>query len=389
MAFSEVLQEPKVMASVISVKQLNTYVKSLIEADVRLRTVYVSGEISNFKCHFASGHMYFSLKDSDAVVKAVMFRSAASKLMFEPENGMKVICRGRVSVYERDGNFQLYVEDIKPDGAGSLAIAFEQLKNKLSNEGIFDNKYKKPIPSFPEKIAIVTSSDAAALRDIVNIISRRYPLVELLISPVQVQGSAAADNMVKMLNKLNLKDDIDLIIIGRGGGSTEDLWCFNDETLARTIFSLNIPIISAVGHETDYTICDFVADLRAPTPSAAAELAVPDIRTLKSSIQSANDRMNMAMDRIIDEHNSKINALTSRALVNAESVIFPYSNKLSSLVGKLDALSPLKVIARGYAIVKQDDGNAVKSVSALSKGDKINVSLSDGSAECIVENVIK
>ena len=400
------------MASVISVKQLNSYVKSLLEADARLSTVYVSGEISNFKCHFASGHLYFSLKDDSAVVKAVMFRSAASKLAFTPENGMNVICRGRVSVYERDGNFQLYVESIEPDGAGSLAVAFEQLKTQLASEGLFDISRKKPIPKFPKKIAVVTSADAAALRDIVNIISRRCPLTELLIAPVQVQGEGAPTSIIAMLNRLYLRDDIDLIIVGRGGGSAEDLWCFNNEELARTIFSSSVPIISAVGHETDFTISDFVADLRAPTPSVAAELAVPDLSIIKQSISAATERMRLAFIRSIEEKQSLLEALSrsqvlrcsdrvmapfvqradtlSKQLVDAENNITDKAlNNLSSLAGRLDALSPLKVIARGYTITKNDKGKTVRSVDEVSCGDKLNVAFFDGIAECSVDKIIK
>lgn len=400
------------MASVISVRQLNTYVKSLLEGDIRLNSVYVSGEISNIKCHFASGHYYFTLKDETAAVKSVMFKTAASRLMFSPENGMKVICRGRVSVYERDGQFQLYVEDIQPDGVGSLALAFEQLKEKLSKEGLFDAALKKPIPKFPQKIAVVTSADAAALRDIVNVISRRCPMVSLLIAPVQVQGITAAESIVKMLNRLYEMDDIDLIILGRGGGSAEDLWCFNDEKLARKIVESQVPIISAVGHETDFTISDFVADLRAPTPSAAAELAVPDMAVIMDGINSEVLRMKSAVVNKINDSLSSVDFLAkSRVLKDYDSVMQPFyqnideiskrlvifensyltqmGSNLSLLASKLDALSPLKVISRGFAVVKDDRGAVVSSVKKLNVNENIVINFNDGKVNCRVEKIIE
>lgn len=400
------------MASVISVRQLNTYVKSLLEGDIRLNSVYVSGEISNIKCHFASGHYYFTLKDETAAVKSVMFKTAASRLKFSPENGMKVICRGRVSVYERDGQFQLYVEDIQPDGVGSLALAFEQLKEKLANEGLFDAALKKPIPKFPQKIAVVTSADAAALRDIVNVISRRCPMVSLLIAPVQVQGITAAESIVKMLNRLYEMDDIDLIILGRGGGSAEDLWCFNDEKLARKIVESQVPIISAVGHETDFTISDFVADLRAPTPSAAAELAVPDMAVIMDGINSEVLRMKSAVVNKINDSLSSVDFLAkSRVLKDYDSVMQPFyqnideiskrlvifensyltqmGSNLSLLASKLDALSPLKVISRGFAVVKDERGAVVSSVKQLNVNENIVINFNDGKANCRVEKIIE
>ncbi len=264
----------------LTVTQVNTYIKAILDENVHLKNIYIVGEISNFLHYFRSGHMYFTLKDENSQLKAVMFSSNASRLKFKPNDGMKVLCRGRISVYDKDGNYQLYVDDMQPDGIGTLAIAFEQLKEKLSKEGLFDEVYKKPVPKFPRKIGVATSDMGAAVEDIKNITKRRYPIAELVIVPTVVQGDSAPDDICKSIKILDCRDDIDVIIVGRGGGSLEDLWAFNTEQVARAVFECNTPIISAVGHETDYTICDFVSDLRAPTPSAAAELAVPDSSAL-------------------------------------------------------------------------------------------------------------
>ncbi|MBO4433606.1 MAG: exodeoxyribonuclease VII large subunit, partial [Clostridia bacterium] len=264
----------------ITVKQLNTYVKNLLESDVHLTYLSVSGEISNFKNHYSSGHWYFTLKDKDAQVRCVMFNSYASRVAFEVEDGAQVILKGRVSLYERDGQYQFYAEEILPLGEGDLALAFNRLKDKLQKEGLFDPEHKRPLVRFPGKIAVITSDTGAAVRDIINILSKRYPICDVLLCPVAVQGDLAAKSMIDALKIVYTRDDVDTIIIGRGGGSLEDLWAFNDESLARKIFESPIPVISAVGHETDFTICDFVADIRASTPSHAAELAVPDISVL-------------------------------------------------------------------------------------------------------------
>lgn len=395
--------------ALITVTQLNKYVKSLIDGDFNLKTVFVQGEISNLKINSFSGHIYFTLKDANANVKAVMFKSYASRLRFLLEEGMQVICNGSVTVYERDGAYQLYVSDIQPNGAGSIAIAFEQLKSKLSNEGLFDNERKRPIPKFPKKIAVITSATGAAVQDMISVIGRRWPLATLVMCPVKVQGSDASIHLVDSLNKVNSLTDCDVIIIGRGGGSTEDLWCFNDEMLARTIANSKIPVISAVGHETDFTICDFVADLRAPTPSAAAELAVPDISEISNIIKTCVHRMNNTV-------NSYVNILSNRlsSLIECKSLTDPfntvnqyslrldnlksrldnkflksnseYLNKLTSLTAKLDALNPAKTLLRGYSITKKDNV-IVKSVNTLSKNDKIQILLSDGKANCTVDNV--
>ena len=275
----------------LSVRQLNLYVRSLLEGDVRLNDVLVAGELSNFKNHYASGHLYFTLKDNDAAIRCVMFRFNAARLKFEPRDGMAVILRGKVSVYEKDGQYQFYAEDMMPDGIGDIALAFEQIKEKLQNEGLFDEDSKRPIPKFPRRIAVVTSDTGAAVRDIMNILSRRWKPAQAVLCPVAVQGENAVPDMLNTLDRLYKLSGIDLIIIGRGGGSIEDLWAFNSEELARKIYEAPVPVISAVGHETDFTICDFVADLRAPTPSAAAELAVPDISEIENQLENFKIRL--------------------------------------------------------------------------------------------------
>lgn len=386
--------------NVISVKQLNFYVKSLLDGDKNLANVYVSGEISNFKNHYSSGHLYFSLKDDCAVIRSVMFRTSAAYLKFVPEDGMKVICRGRVSVYDKDGQYQLYVESIEPDGMGALAVAFEQLKNKLQLEGLFDLSNKKAIARFPKKIAIITSDTGAALQDILNVITRRYPSVHIIVCPAIVQGINAPKSIINSLNMAQ-KHHPDTIIIARGGGSMEDLWCFNDEHLARAIFKCDIPIISAVGHETDFTICDFVSDLRAPTPSAAAELAVPNVVELLSDISNLRNRLNVAIHTMLD---SKLTVLSKYSqnfvlqkpmfaelkLYNLDSLykqlISTYNHKIlnseknySTLVASLNSLSPLKVLSRGYSRVISD-GKTISSIKKLNVNDIVRISLLDGVA---------
>ena len=282
--------------TVLSVSQLNFYLKSLIENDPRLGMVIVSGEISNLTDHYSSGHIYLSLKDSRSVLRAVMFAGNARRLRFRPQNGMKVLCRGRVAVYEPSGQYQLYIEDMQPDGVGALALAYEQLKKKLEAEGLFDASRKKRLPRFPKTVGVITSPTGAAVQDIRNILYRRFPAVNMMLAPVLVQGEGAPAQLINALRQLDAQGQCDVLIIGRGGGSVEDLWAFNDEALARTIAACRTPVISAVGHETDFTICDFVADLRAPTPSAAAELAVPDVRELKAHLQSQRQYLQSLME---------------------------------------------------------------------------------------------
>ncbi len=391
---------------ILSVKQLNTYIRSLLDADTRLNGIYVCGEISNFKLHYQSGHMYFSLKDEQSVIKAVMFRQAAQNLAFEPTDGMKVICFGRVSVYESTGQYQFYVTSIQPEGIGALAIAFEQLKTKLSAEGLFDDSKKRPLPKMPSGIGVVTSGTGAALQDILSILARRAPYVPVVVYPVLVQGQSAAPNMVNALKTLYSRNDIDVIIIGRGGGSVEDLWAFNDEKLARTVASSPYPIVSAVGHQTDFTICDFVADLRAPTPSAAAELVVSDAYQIAELINNFRLRLSNAINNKINVCEKDFADICSNRYFIQPSLIYSCradkffetknalkrsfeqciannKSRLAQLTAKLDALSPLAVISRGYAVAK-NNGEIVGSINKISADDMIELIFSDGKANCQV-----
>ena len=393
-------------STVLSVTQLNTYIKSIIDGDSLLRSLYVVGEISNFTNHYRTGHFYLTLKDENCAVKAVMFASANRRLKFMPENGMKVIVRGRVSVFERDGQYQLYIDDMQPDGLGALNLAFEQLKNRLAQEGRCDERFKKPIPYRCMRIGVVTSATGAVIQDIRNVISRRYPLAEIILAPVQVQGASAAPQIADAIERFNSGDYADVLIVGRGGGSLEDLWAFNEEIVARAVFKSRIPIISAVGHETDFTICDFVADLRAPTPSAAAELAVPDIRediafvqtvvyeceaTLLQRVNDEKERLEMIKERLryrspsmlIDQKIQTVDTLMTSALLSVQRKLDSETARLSSTAARLDALSPLKVMARGYSIVTKDE-KVVASSKALKKGDRITVGFSDGERKCEV-----
>lgn len=391
---------------IISVSQLNRYVKSLIEDDKKLASVFIQGEISNFKLHSFSGHAYFSLKDNNALVRCVCFRDNMSKIKFDVQDGMKVLCQGKLSLYEKDGVYQLYVYSMIPDGVGENALALEQLKEKLASEGLFSQERKKKIPKFPKKIAAVTSAQGAALRDICNIIERRYPLCEVVICPVQVQGIYAASSIVAMLNRVYKSNDIDTIIIARGGGASEDLSAFNDETLARCVAASPIPVISAVGHETDFTICDYVADLRVPTPSAAAELAVPDIRNIFDDVTIMHNRIKILTHQKITDSALRLDLITkSNVLTDVLSILTPYENKLNelnaslnaktisllhdgqekfvTLASKLDALSPLKTLSRGYSVVYRDD-KIVKSSNDVQINDELEIKTFDGSINCKV-----
>ena len=291
---------------VLTVSQLNRYVKSIIEQDFNLQTVFVQGEISNFTNHYKTGHFYMTIKDEFSSIKAVMFKTANMRLKFMPENSMSVIIRGRVSVFERDGQYQLYIDDMQPDGTGALSLAFEQLKNRLAAEGLFDAERKKPIPVYPHRVGVVTSPTGAAIRDIINVISRRFSLAELILCPVSVQGENAAPQIKAAIELFNKKKAADVLIVGRGGGSVEELWAFNEEIVARAVAASEIPVISAVGHETDFTICDFVADLRAPTPSAAAELAVPDKLQQIGMLNAYQKRIKSALDDRFSYEKSKL-----------------------------------------------------------------------------------
>ena len=393
---------------VYSINELNNYVKNVLDSDANLRQILVSGEVSNFKAHY-SGHMYMTLKDETSSVKAVMFAGNASKLRFSVENGMKVLVLGTVSLYPRDGSYQLYISSMQPDGIGALSIAFEQLKEKLSKEGLFDASHKKKLPSFPDKIGVVTSATGAAIQDIFNVLSRRYPVAEVVVRPAQVQGDGAAEDIAKAIEEFNAFNGADVLIVGRGGGSIEDLWAFNEEVVARAVFNSKIPVISAVGHETDYTICDFVADLRAPTPSAAAEIAVPDITELTADLLKIKQQMIISVKNKFNEERTRLLAIEksgalkdplSKLNENKRNLLY-LSEKIndltqayidrqklhfSSLAGKLDTLSPLGVIARGYAIVSKGEDVLTKAKD-FNIGDTVTIKLSDGNVNASVTGI--
>ena len=391
----------------VTVKQLNLYVKSLLEGDMRLQSVAVTGELSNFKRHYASGHVYFTLKDSAAAIRCVMFRSFAANIPFEPEDGMQVVLVGRVSLYEKDGQYQFYAEQMLPVGAGELALKFEQTKAKLEAEGLFNPDNKRALPKFPKKIAVITSETGAAVRDILNILSRRWPLAEVILCHASVQGQSAVPEMLDALDRIYRLGTADVIIIGRGGGSAEDLAEFNSEELARKIFDSPVPVISAVGHETDFSISDFVADMRAPTPSAAAELAVPDRveitdklikyqTLLKARLKGKYDyclaRLSAAEssavfkrpeDLLINSRAERADRAMDEALNALKTVIDRYETRLMQDLARLDNLSPLKVLSRGYAAAVKD-GKTVSTVNAVEIGDDITLKFADGSAVCRV-----
>ena len=393
--------------NVLTVSELNNFIKSMFDSNRLLNSVHVRGEISNFTNH-RSGHYYFSLKDESGQIKAVMFRSSAMRLKFIPENGMKVTVFGSISVFQRDGVYQMYASSMQPDGVGALYLAYEQMKAKLEAEGLFDGAYKKPLPSFPEKIGVITSPTGAAVRDIINVIGRRYPLATVYVYPALVQGDGAAKTLIDGIDYFDKSKLVDTIIIGRGGGSIEDLWEFNSEALARRIFACSVPVISAVGHETDFTICDFVSDMRAPTPSAAAELAVPDVRELSVSVDAFADRSDRALMRAVERSRARLTRITdSRVMSDFTALTDSFATRVKELnknatvayesilaekrlsfltnVGKLDALSPLSVMSRGYSVA-QKDGRTVSSVSDVEVGDVITVRVSDGSIQSVVES---
>lgn len=399
----------RAMPGALSVSELNEYIKRLFDSDRTLNAVSVKGEISNFVNH-RSGHLYFSLKDADGQIRAVMFRSAAQRLKFMPENGMKVILHGSVSVYQRDGSYQLYANSMEPDGIGALYLAYEQLKEKLMSEGLFDEENKKLIPEFPLRVGVITSPTGAAVRDIINVTGRRFPLAKIYLYPSLVQGEGAVENLVEALDYFEESRLVDVIIIGRGGGSIEDLWAFNSEILARKIFSAKTPIISAVGHETDFTICDFVADMRAPTPSAAAEIAVPDIRELIMRIDSMSERMCHALTSLAERKRERLESLMNKDVLTRPNLLIDgrredlvqtfikvrdsavknindRKSKLLLQTEKLNALSPLSVMARGYSITEHED-KILKSASDVTKGDLLKIRLSDGAVSARVEQIL-
>ncbi len=392
---------------VLTITQLNLYIKGLIEGDRVLSNVTVKGEISNFK-HHSSGHMYLSLKDDGGVIRAVMFRYSAQKLCFRPENGMQVVVSGKVSVYERDGQYQMYIEEMMPDGVGALYVAYEQLKAQLEEEGLFSPQYKKPIPKYPETVGIVTSPTGAAIRDILNILKRRFPYTRVYLYPALVQGEGAAESIVKGLQFFDGK--VDTVITGRGGGSIEDLWAFNEEIVARQIFAMKTPVISAVGHETDFTIADFVADRRVPTPSAAAEISVPSAQELQRFLKIVDGRLDAALHTKLEACRKELKLLREKEVLKNPLAVYnvkrmqidSYSMKLEHLyrkqlherkeqfvkhISKLDALSPLKILQRGYSVAEDAMGNPVSSVEKFNPGDKVNVTLSDGTLHCDIVTI--
>ncbi len=384
---------------VYSIGELNNYVKNILDSNENLNNILITGEISNYKPHY-SGHLYMTVKDESASVKAVMFKGNALKLRFTPENGMKVLILGTVSLFPRDGSYQLYINSMQPDGLGALSVAFEQLKKRLSEEGLFSPEYKKKIPEFPQKIGVITSETGAAIQDIFNVLKRRYPVAEVVVRPAQVQGEGAALDIAKAINEFNQLSGADVLIVGRGGGSIEDLWAFNEEIVARAVFNSKIPIISAVGHETDYTICDFVSDLRAATPSAAAEIATPDIRELQGELLGFKQQMLSLTRSRLDYERNRLSLIEKSGALkdpvqklneNRENLVYLSEKltsfatdkvnkeklKFSALTGKLDVLSPLGVISRGYALASVD-GKIIKSVKDIKENDVLDVKLSDG-----------
>lgn len=405
------LQSNMEQANAVSVSQLNRYLKQKFDSDANLFGIWIKGEISNFTNHIRTGHLYMSLKDDGGVIKAIMFSGKASKLAFVPEDGMKVLCKGRVSVYEQGGSYQLYIDEMIPDGVGALYIAYEQLKKKLEAEGLFASEHKKKLPKIPYRVGVITSPTGAAVRDIINVITRRFPLAEIVLYPALVQGENAASSLVEAVKYFDTTKSVNVIIIGRGGGSIEDLWAFNDETLARTVYDCTIPVISAVGHETDFTICDFVSDLRAPTPSAAAELCVPDSNELIEKFSNLNNAVLAYTRRTVREKRAKLDTLSGHRILNdpailvddKKTLILSFTEKIDTLinhsverrknaflqtVSKLEALSPLGVLSRGYAYATSGE-KIIRSVDDVGCGDKIDVIFKNGKVIATVDEIEK
>jgi len=393
--------------NIFTVSEINNYIKNLLDRDETLTGVYVKGELSNYKT-YPSGHHYFTMKDAEGTLKCVMFKGSAVKLRFRPENGMSVVAFGRIAVYPRDGAYQLYVNEITPDGVGDLYVAFEQLKEKLHKEGLFDEVHKKPLPRFPKEIAVITSSAGAAVQDIIRILKSRWPMTDVLLIPVRVQGVEAPPEIAEAIQYANADKVADLIITGRGGGSIEDLWAFNDERVARAIFASEIPVISAVGHEPDITIADFVADVRAATPSNAAEIAVPDRIDVISWLKSADMRLQQAINRdlktrrqrlfdtsnkrvlqspkyYIEDRRIQIDRSAERLLSSMQKQVYRKRERYTRLAASLDAMSPLKVLGRGYSIAHREDGIVIKSAADVSLGDRIKIRLQKDEISCITE----
>lgn len=396
--------------TVLSVTEVNRHIKELMDSDYLLMGLAVNGELSNYKI-YPSGHHYFTLKDAESSIRCVMFKGNASKLRFRPENGMVATAVGRVTVFPRDGAYQLYCNDLLPEGMGDLHIAFEQLKDKLSKEGLFDTSHKKPLPRYPKTIAVITSSAGAAVRDIIRVLGKRWPMAKVVILPVRVQGAEAPPEIAGAIRYANKYKVGDLIITGRGGGSIEDLWAFNDERVARAIYESEIPVISAVGHEPDVTISDYVADLRAATPSNAAELAVPDQSEMREVLASEEARAMHSIRKKLSEMRLKLSDVSSRRVMQnptayidqkrleLDSAANALTSRYERLIGSkkheyiryaasLDALSPLKVLGRGYAIATDENGSPISSAEAVSVGDELTVSFSKGGLKCTVDEVI-
>ncbi len=397
-------------SNILTVSEVNRYIKELISTDPVLQKIWIKGEISNYKYHY-SGHIYFTLKDEKGILKCVMFKGQAAGLRFAPDNGIKVVARGSVSVFERDGQYQLYVEEMQPDGLGSLYLAFEQLKKKLQLEGLFDQSRKRKLPALPSRIGVVTSRTGAVVKDILNILDRRFGNIHVVIFPVAVQGESASAQVSAAISKLNELKCVDVIIIARGGGSLEELWAFNEEIVARSIFASEIPVISAVGHETDFTIADFVADMRAPTPSAAAEIVIPEKRLLHEGIRNFRIRLEKVMQQKLKLFAARLDKymnstsfkqpfnriyqermnldIKQKSLLNAICAnLQKAGSTFASLVGKLDALSPLNVLSRGYCTAKsRQTGKIISTIKEVKKGDIIDLDIKDGSLECTVGSV--
>lgn len=395
------------MGKIYTVSEINKYIKMIFDKDVYLNNITIQGEITNFKAHY-TGHLYFTLKDDTSTIKCIMFKSFASLIKFKPSDGMKVVITGQVSVFERDGAYQIYCRTMTPEGLGELYLAYEQLKEKLNKEGLFDSAHKKKLPYLPNRVGVITSRTGAVVRDIINVTTRRYPNVNLLIYPAAVQGVNVAQTVIEGLDTFNKLNNVDVIIIARGGGSFEDLFGFNDENLARKIFESKIPVVSAVGHETDFTICDFVSDLRAPTPSAAAELVYPQYSDIVQKISTDRNRIIIGIQNyiirkreyvkrikaaklekvpldIINRYRMIIDSTIRKSENNIRLRIERYKSKCMQTISKLDALSPLKTLTRGYSVVENKERKVIKSVKDVKKDDKLNLTLVDGKINVIVE----
>ena len=391
---------------IFNVSEVNKYIKMLMDSDPLLTNISIRGEITNFKAHY-TGHLYFTLKDENATIKCVMFKGNAQFLKFKPADGMKVVIQGQISAFERDGVYQIYCKSMSPEGLGDLYLAYEQLKEKLSKEGLFDDVHKKTIPFLPQRVGVITSRTGAVIRDIINVSTRRYPNVNILLYPAAVQGVNVASTVIGGINTFNKLDNVDVIIIARGGGSFEDLFGFNDEGIARAVFASHIPVVSAVGHETDFSICDFVADLRAPTPSAAAELVYPEYSEIVSRIATDKNRTIIAMKNYIERKRQYVERLKAAKLekvpldiinryrMNIDSIITKsestiryniekYKTRCVRSITKIDALSPLKTITRGYSVAELN-GKVIRKVEDVKKDDKIQITVSDGKINAVVE----